>query len=126
MKKNFTKIFALFLILAMLCTGCGLSGAPVDSAPDGGGTPAADGKEPADGDKDVTVGLTRDVYEIPDYTNAAPGTKVLRLSVSMGASDYGTSASGVMFRSCPVVLWWRRFTPPTNWRLPRTTSSTVC
>ena len=32
MKKNFTKIFALFLILAMLCTGCGLSGAPVDSA----------------------------------------------------------------------------------------------
>ena len=30
MKKNFTKVFALFLILAMLCTGCGLSGAPVD------------------------------------------------------------------------------------------------
>ncbi|MCI9648834.1 TRAP transporter substrate-binding protein [Oscillibacter sp.] len=102
MKKNFTKIFALFLILAMLCTGCGLSGAPVDSAPDGGGTPATDGKEPAEpagGDKDVTVGLARDVYEIPDYTNAAPGTKVLRLSVSMGASDYGTSASGVMFKT---------------------------
>lgn len=101
MSKKFTKIVALFLILAMLCTGCGLSGAPADS---GASDPAAADDPEAntdsgDGSAEVKVGLEQNVYEIPDYTNAGPGVKVLRLSVSMGAGDYGTSASGVMFKT---------------------------
>ena len=103
MSKKVTKIFALFLILAMLCTGCGLSGAPADS---GTSAPAAtDGAQsgtdaPNAGSTDVKVGLEQNVYEIPDYTNNAPeGTKVVRMSVSMGAGDYGVSASGVMFKT---------------------------
>ena len=101
MSKKFTKIVALFLILAMLCTGCGLSGAPADS---GASDPAAADDPQAntdsgDGSAEVKVGLEQNVYEIPDYTNAGPGVKVLRLSVSMGAGDYGTSASGVMFKT---------------------------
>ncbi len=101
MSKKFTKIVALFLILAMLCTGCGLSGAPADS---GAFDPAAAddpevNTDSGDGSAEVKVGLEQNVYEIPDYTNAGPGVKVLRLSVSMGAGDYGTSASGVMFKT---------------------------
>lgn len=101
MSKKFTKIVALFLILAMLCTGCGLSGAPADS---GASDPAAvddpqANTDSGDGSAEVKVGLEQNVYEIPDYTNAGPGVKVLRLSVSMGAGDYGTSASGVMFKT---------------------------
>lgn len=103
MSKKVTKIFALFLILAMLCTGCGLSGAPADS---GTSAPAAtDGAQsgtdatPSSNNTEVKVGLEQNVYEIPDYTNAGPDVKVLRLSVSMGAGDYGTSASGVMFKT---------------------------
>lgn len=101
MSKKFTKIVALFLILAMLCTGCGLSGAPADS---GASDPAAVddpqvNTDSGDGSAEVKVGLEQNVYEIPDYTNAGPGVKVLRLSVSMGAGDYGTSASGVMFKT---------------------------
>lgn len=101
MSKKFTKIVALFLILAMLCTGCGLSGAPADS---GAFDPAAAddpevNTDSGDGSAEVKVGLEQNVYEIPDYINAGPGVKVLRLSVSMGAGDYGTSASGVMFKT---------------------------
>lgn len=104
MSKKVTKIFALFLILAMLCTGCGLSGAPADS---GTSAPAAtDGAQsgtdatPSSNGTEVKVGLEQNVYEIPDYTNNAPeGTKVVRMSVSMGAGDYGVSASGVMFKT---------------------------
>lgn len=85
----------------MLCTGCGLSGAPADS---GAFDPAAAddpevNTDSGDGSAEVKVGLEQNVYEIPDYTNAGPGVKVLRLSVSMGAGDYGTSASGVMFKT---------------------------
>ena len=101
MSKKFTKIVALFLILAMLCTGCGLSGAPADS---GASDPAAAddpevNTDSGDGSAEVKVGLEQNVYEIPAYTHAGPGVKVLRLSVSMGAGDYGTSASGVMFKT---------------------------
>jgi len=94
----FTKIFALLMALAMLCTGCGLSGAPAESTD----TPDASSTEPSNtdvGSTDVKVGLEQNVYEIPDYTNAGSDVKVLRLSVSMGAGDYGTSASGVMFKT---------------------------
>lgn len=101
MSKKFTKIVALFLILAMLCTGCGLSGAPADSGafdPAAADDPEAN-TDSGDGSAEVKVGLEQNVYEIPDYTNAGPGVKVLRLSVSMGAGDYGTSASGVMFKT---------------------------
>lgn len=35
----------------------------------------------------------------PDYTNAGDDVRVVRLSVSMNASDYGTSASGVMVKT---------------------------
>lgn len=97
MMKKFTKVFALILALAMLCTGCGLSGAPVEDSSDS--TQAGDQSSSGSSKKDVTVGLARDVYQIPDYTNVESGTKVLRLAVSMGASDYGTSASGVMFKT---------------------------
>ncbi len=87
MKKKMLTVFALTLAVMMLCTSCGLGGAPVESTPDSSNS-------------EITVGLARDVYEIPDYTNtAAAGTKILRLSVSMGASDYGTSASGMMFKT---------------------------
>ena len=31
MKKNLEKVFALVMAIALLCTGCGLSGAPAES-----------------------------------------------------------------------------------------------
>lgn len=98
MKKNLEKVFALVMAIALLCTGCGLSGAPAESTD----TPDTSSTEPSNtdaGNSDVKVGLEQNVYEIPDYTNAGADVKVLRLSVSMGAGDYGTSASGVMFKT---------------------------
>lgn len=104
MSKKFTKIFALFLIVAMLCTSCGLSGAPVENTPStpsastDNTTPSTD-TTPSAGSTEVKVGLEQNLHEIPDYTNAGADVKVLRLSVSMGAGDYGTSASGMMFKT---------------------------
>lgn len=99
MKQKLAKIFALFMATTMLCTSCGFN-APAD--PGSTSTDTSNTEAPADntsGSKDVKVGLEQNVYEIPDYTNAGADVKVLRLSVSMGASDYGTSASGVMFKT---------------------------
>lgn len=95
MTKKFGKIFALFTVFAMLCTSC--LGTTNTDDPAGETDPA--NSETGSVNSDVTVGLERDVYQIPDYTNVEDGVKVVRLSVSMNASDYGTSASGVMFKT---------------------------
>ena len=106
MKQKLAKIFALLMALTMLCTSCGFNSSTASTetkAPEAStDTQGTTTEAPAEssGNKDVKVGLDRDVYEIPDYTNNAPeGAKILRLSVSMGASDYGVSASGVMFKT---------------------------
>lgn len=99
MTKKFTKIFALLMALAMLCTGCGLSGAPAETTDPSSTESNETTDAPDSGTSEVKVGLEQNVYEIPDYTNAGSDVKVLRLSVSMGAGDYGTSASGVMFKT---------------------------
>ncbi len=92
MKEKLTKLVALTLTLAALCTGCGLgnNAATTESAAPSSG---------AAGNTEVKVGLEQNLHEIPDYTNAGADVKVLRLSVSMGAGDYGTSASGMMFKT---------------------------
>ena len=99
MKQKLAKIFALFMATTMLCTSCGFN-APADSNSASSDTSTdASAEDTSSGNTDVKVGLEQNVYEIPDYTNAGADVKVLRLSVSMGASDYGTSASGVMFKT---------------------------
>ena len=101
MKQKLAKIFALFMATTMLCTSCGLgSGAPAASGDSSNDSTSGDTNTAASGDKEVTVGLAKNVYEIPDYTNNPPeGARVLRMSVSMGAADYGVNASGVMFKT---------------------------
>lgn len=96
MMKKFGRLFALLTVFAMLCTSCGLGNANTgdDNSDDTPGETSTAG-----GNSEVTVGLERDVYQIPDYTNVEDGVKVVRLSVSMSASDYGVSASGVMFKT---------------------------
>lgn len=100
MKKQLLKVVALALTAAMLFTGCGLSGsnepAPAP-APENNQATEEKTEEQAPAPTEVKVGLEQNVYEIPDYTNS--DAKVVRLSVSMGAADYGTSASGVMFKT---------------------------
>lgn len=95
MTKKFGRLFALVTVFAMLCTSC--LGTPSTDEPAGESDPA--GTETPSGNSEVTVGLERDVYQIPDYTNVGDDVKVVRLSVSMSASDYGVSASGVMFKT---------------------------
>ncbi len=93
MTKKFGRLFALVTVFATLCTSC--LGTTSTDEPAGATGAANTGTS----NSEVTVGLERDVYQIPDYTNVEDGVKVVRLSVSMNASDYGVSASGVMFKT---------------------------
>ena len=99
MKKNLAKVFALVMAIALLCTSCGLSGAPAET-PAQTPTTNTDTQAPEEvAPTEVKVGLEQNVHEIPDYSNVGSDVKVLRLTVSMGAGDYGTSASGMMFKT---------------------------
>ena len=94
MKRKFGRLLALVAVFGLLCTSC--LGGDEPAAPAGKSDAPSGTEEPPAGNGEVTVGLERDVYAIPDYTNAGDDVRVVRLSVSMNASDYGTSASGVM------------------------------
>lgn len=94
MKKRFGRILALVSVFSLLCTSC-LGGGGTTAANE---TDSGSSEEPS-GNSEVTVGLERDVYAIPDYTNVGDDVRVIRMSVSMSASDYGTSASGVMVKT---------------------------
>lgn len=95
MKKQFAKAMALSLALVLLCSACGLGAAnatPTPAATDAGSgtptaTPAAEG----------TIGLEKNVYSIPDYTNSS--AKVIRVSCSLTEADYGITPPGVLFKT---------------------------
>lgn len=93
MKKKLAKAIALAMAMTLLCSSCGLGSSPVadNSGSNNSTDPVAS--------TNVKVGLEQNVHEIPDYSNIGSDVKVLRLTVSMGASDYGTSASGMMFKT---------------------------
>ena len=97
MKRKFGRLLALVAVFGLLCTSC--LGGDEPAAPAGKSDAPSGTEEPPAGNGEVTVGLERDVYAIPDYTNAGDDVRVVRLSVSMNASDYGTSASGVMVKT---------------------------
>lgn len=97
MKRKFGRLLALVAVFGLLCTSC--LGGDEPAAPAGKSAAPSGTEEPPAGNGEVTVGLERDVYAIPDYTNAGDDVRVVRLSVSMNASDYGTSASGVMVKT---------------------------
>ena len=97
MKKRFGRILALVSVFSLLCTSC-LGGGETAAPAGESNAPSGTDETPA-GNSEVTVGLERDVYAIPDYTNVGDDVRVIRMSVSMSASDYGTSASGVMVKT---------------------------
>ncbi|MCC8127890.1 MAG: TRAP transporter substrate-binding protein [Clostridiales bacterium] len=109
MKSKLRKVLAATLTVMLFCSACGLgnstTGITVTTVAAESAANEAQETETVEagneeGANEVTVGLARDVYEIPDYiNNVEAGTKIVRLSVSMGASDYGVSASGVMFKT---------------------------
>ena len=91
MKK---KTISVLLVLAMVLTllaGCGLSN---NSSSSSSSTPA---NEPAK--EEVTVGLERNVYAIPNYSDAGSDVRVIRLSVSMNEADYGVNPTGAMVKT---------------------------
>ena len=86
MKRKFGRLLALVAVFGLLCTSC--LGGDEPAAPAGKSAAPSGTEEPPAGNGEVTVGLERDVYAIPDYTNAGDDVRVVRLSVSMNASDY--------------------------------------
>lgn len=95
MKKHFVKAFTLSLALILLCSACGLGNASATPTPAAtADTSSAPSAVPSAAG---TIGLEKNVYSIPDYTNSS--AKVIRVSCSLTEADYGITPPGVLFKT---------------------------
>lgn len=97
MKKRSIKVVALMLIAAMVfaLAGCTLGNQAQEATTE----PEQTGTEEQTQTEEVTVGLERNKYPIPDYSGVGEGVRVIRLSVSMNEADYGVAATGAMVKT---------------------------
>ncbi|MEL7647665.1 MAG: DctP family TRAP transporter solute-binding subunit [Sedimentibacter sp.] len=104
MIKKFTKTIVIVLILSMLLTGCGggleynNSSSPKPAQNVQGSSASNTGASNEKPSGTNSVGLEKNVYEIPQYT-PKEGVKIIRAAVSLNSADYGITPAGVLFKT---------------------------
>ncbi|MBS7526450.1 TRAP transporter substrate-binding protein [Fusibacter paucivorans] len=99
--KKMRYLLTVIMILSIVLSGCGgLGSAPSETqnSDNNESNASSSSSTEVSQTEEVRVGLDKNVYEIPQYTQQE-GVRIARISTSLSAADYGVTPSGVLFKT---------------------------